>query len=460
MNSFNALWERTLKLLETRMSGNNHMLFDTWIKNLKPEIAEGDYCYLEVANDIHKDLVENRFSSIIEACLREAAAEANLTQFLKATPIFMLREDIETLKQAQSLKANRTSQIQLNPNYTFDTFIVGSSNRFAYAAADGVAKFPGQFNNPLFIYGGVGLGKTHLMHAIGNQILNNFPEFEIMYVTCETFTNDLIESLQRNSMSQFRNKYRKVDVLLIDDIQFLANKDSTQEEFFHTFNTLYEAGKQIVISSDKPSTEIPRLAERLLSRFRMGMSADIQLPDFETRVAILRNKTPFLMEQTGCSIPMSDEVFFYIANKSNTNIRDLEGALRKVIAYAKLNSLEKPLDEIGVDIATEALRDFFTEPVIKAVTPKLVLKNICDYFEISEEDLKGKKKNREIAFPRQICMYILRNTLDMTYPKIGEILGGRDHSTVMHADEKIKEMMEKDTETANIVNDIIHKIKD
>ena len=227
--------------------------------------------------------------------------------------------------------------------------------RQAYAAADGVAKFPGQFNNPLFIYGGVGLGKTHLMHAIGNQILNNFPEYEIMYVTCETFTNDLIESLQRNSMSQFRNKYRKVDVLLIDDIQFLANKDSTQEEFFHTFNTLYEAGKQIVISSDKPSTEIPRLAERLLSRFRMRMSADIHLPDFETRVAILRNKTPFLMEQTGCSIPMSDEVFFYIANKSNTNIRDLEGALRKVIAYAKLNSLEKPLDEIGVDIATEAV---------------------------------------------------------------------------------------------------------
>jgi len=460
MNSFNTLWERTLRVLSSRMSGNSQMLFDTWIKNLKPEIADGNYCYLEVANEIHKDLVENRFYSIIESALREAASELNNPQFLKAVPVFMMREDIEKIVQAQEEKKQRASRILLNPNYTFDTFIVGSSNRFAYAAADSVAKSPGKFNNPLFIYGGVGLGKTHLMHSIGNEILNNFPDFEITYVTCETFTNDLIESIQRNSMPQFRNKYRKVDVLLIDDIQFLANKDSTQEEFFHTFNTLYEAGKQIVISSDKPSNEIPRLEERLLSRFRMGMPADIKMPDFETRVAILRNKTPLLMEQSGCDMKMSDEIFFYIANKSNTNIRDLEGALRKVIAYAKLMCMEKNVDKIEVSLASEALKDFFAEPEVKIITPKLVITKICEYFDISEEDMKGKKKNREISFPRQVGMYVMRTITDLTYPKIGEIFGGRDHSTAMHAEDKLKEMIASDPEVEKMINDIIYKIKE
>ncbi len=336
----------------------------------------------------------------------------------------------------------------LNPKYTFDSFVIGNSNRFAHAASLAVAESPAKAYNPLFIYGGVGLGKTHLMHAIGHYILNNNPKSQVVYVSSEKFTNELINSIKDDKNVEFRNKYRNIDILLVDDIQFIAGKERTQEEFFHTFNALYEANKQIIISSDRPPKEIPTLEDRLRSRFEWGLIADIQAPDFETRMAILKKKA----DVEKLNIP--NEVMVYIATKIKSNIRELEGALIRIVAFSSLTN-----KEISVDLASEALKDIISSKQTRQVTIDIIQEVVANYYNLKIEDLKSARRTRNIAFPRQIAMYLSRKLTDMSLPKIGEEFGGRDHTTVIHAYEKISNNLKKDESLQNAINELNKRIK-
>ncbi|MBZ9621303.1 MULTISPECIES: chromosomal replication initiator protein DnaA, partial [Clostridium] len=335
----------------------------------------------------------------------------------------------------------------LNPKYTFDSFVIGNSNRFAHAASLAVAESPAKAYNPLFIYGGVGLGKTHLMHAIGHYILSNNPKSKVVYVSSEKFTNELINSIKDDKNVEFRNKYRNVDVLLIDDIQFIAGKERTQEEFFHTFNDLHEANKQIILSSDRPPKEIPTLEDRLRSRFEWGLIADIQPPDFETRIAILKKKA----DVENLNIP--NEVMVYIATKIKSNIRELEGALIRIVAFSSLTN-----KEIGIDLASEALKDIISSRNSKQVTIELIQDIVSSYFNLKVEDFKSSRRTRNITFPRQIAMYLCRKLTDMSLPKIGEEFGGRDHTTVIHACEKISKGLKEDENLQDNVAELTKKI--
>lgn len=336
----------------------------------------------------------------------------------------------------------------LNPRYTFDSFVVGPSNRFAQAASLAVAEEPAGTYNPLFLYGGVGLGKTHLMQAISHYVRVNHPRMVVVYVSSETFTNDLINALQRRSMPEFRQKYREIDVLLVDDIQFVAGKESTQEEFFHTFNTLYEAEKQIIISSDRPPKEIPTLQERLRSRFEWGLTTDIQQPDLETRVAILQNKAAL----EGINLP--NETCLYIAETIESNIRELEGALVQVVAYANIQNCR-----ITPEIAETALRDIVSHRKSRVITIDAIQQIVATHYGINIADMKSKKRTRAIAFPRQIAMYLSREMTDASLPRIGEQFGGRDHSTVIHACDKIRTSTETDRSLSQILHELEQKIK-
>ena len=336
----------------------------------------------------------------------------------------------------------------LNNKYTFDTFVIGNSNRFAHAASLAVAESPAKSYNPLFIYGGVGLGKTHLMHAIGHHILQRSPNTKILYVTSEKFTNQLIDSIKDENSIEFRNQYRNVDILLIDDIQFLAGKERTQEEFFHTFNALHEANKQIIISSDRPPKEIPTLEDRLRSRFEWGLITDIQAPDLETRIAILRKKA--MLE----NLQVPNEVMFYIADKIHSNIRELEGALIRVMAFASLS-----LIPITTEVAVEALKDIIPANNTKQITIEIIQQSVAGYFHLSPSEFKAKKRTRAVAFPRQIAMYLSRQLTDSSLPKIGDEFGGRDHTTVMHAHDKITKAILSDPLLEKKVNEMIHRIQ-
>lgn len=336
----------------------------------------------------------------------------------------------------------------LNPRYTFESFVVGSSNRFAYAAALAVGKRPATDYNPLFIYGGVGLGKTHLMHAMGHFAIKHQHGLHVVYVTSERFTNDMVNSLMTKSMTDFRNKYRQADILLIDDIQFVAGKEQTQEEIFHTFNALHEAGKQIVISSDRLPREIPTLEDRLRSRFEWGLTADIQPPDFETRIAILRKKA--ITE----GYPTSNEVLAFIAKHVHSNIRELEGALIRVMAYSELHG--SPLTE---ELAQEALRDMVEATPVRQITIELIQQEVASYFGIKTSDMRSKKRSRDVTFPRQIAMYLARELTEASLPRIGEGFGGRDHTTVMHACDKIRGESEFDSNLAAIVRELRARIE-
>ena len=338
----------------------------------------------------------------------------------------------------------------LNPKYTFDTFVVGSNNNLAHAAALAVAESPGEIYNPLFIYGGVGLGKTHLMHAIAHFILKNNPSAKILYVSSETFTNELIDAIRNKNnitTTEFREKYRNNDVLLIDDIQFIIGKESTQEEFFHTFNTLYESKKQIIISSDKPPKEIETLEERLRSRFEWGLTVDIQSPDYETRMAILRKKE----EMEGYNI--DNEVIKYIATNIKSNIRELEGALTKIVALSRLNKCD-----ITLGLAEEALKDIISPNAQREVTPNLIIQVVSDHFGITPLDISSQKRTKEIVYPRQIVMYLCRNMTETPLQSIGRILGGRDHTTIIHGSEKIAADMNKDENLKNTIEILKKKI--
>ena len=365
------------------------------------------------------------------------------------------------MSESRSLRDQRCEEAHLNPKYTFDTFVVGGNNKFAHAASLAVAESPGQAYNPLFLYGGVGLGKTHLMHSIAHFTLQNNPKKKVLYVTSETFTNELIESLKNgktsgneSAMSKFRDKYRNNDVLLIDDIQFIIGKESTQEEFFHTFNHLHTLGKQIIISSDKPPKDIETLEARLRTRFEWGLIADISSPDYETRMAILKKKIE-LDHLEKYNIP--DEVLQYIATNIKTNIRELESSLNKLIALYKLNNNEGTID---IALAAEALKDLISSKNNREVTPELILDIVADHYNITVADLKSNKRNADIANPRQVAMYLMRNMIEKenSLKTIGIILGGKDHSTVKYGIEKIESEMKKDETLANTINIIKKKI--
>lgn len=437
MLSMQTIWEKSLEQLKKELT---QLSYDQWIRDLKPISMEDDMLVLECANEFNRNTLRNLYSNVISNAIN-TANNTNLGV------IFI--DSSERDKYLKSTKSSGRQESVLNPRYTFDTFVIGNSNHFAYAASKAVAASPAKAYNPLFIYGGVGLGKTHLMHAIGHEVILSKPNAKIMYVTSETFTNELIQSIQDNKNVQFRNRYRNVDVLMVDDIQFIAGKDSTQQEFFHTFNALHNANKQIVISSDKPPREIPTLEERLRSRFEWGLIADIQPPDLETRIAILRKKA------TTENLNIPEDVLAFIAEKTNSNIRELEGYLTRVMAYATL--IQKP---INMELAETALKDILPGVTHRQITPDLIQQIVADYFAIDKEGLTAKRKDRQYAYPRQIAMYLCRRLTDFSLPSIGKLFGGRDHSTVMHACDKIATDSENNPQLKTTLDDIISRIRE
>ena len=413
--------------------------YDTWIVPMEIHNVDNDQVYIladtkGIPNIL--DYIKKKYKQILEIVIEEKIG-------LHCNVIFVTSEDLEKRPNLTAEASNIVTpelnsyyaavmNANLNPRYTFDTFVVGSNNRFAHAAAIAVGDKPGESYNPLFLYGGVGLGKTHLMQAIGNRILQNNRSAKILYVTSEKFTNQLINAIKDNKNEVFRNKYRTIDVLLIDDIQFIAGKERVQEEFFHTFNALYEDKKQIIISSDKPPREIQFLEDRLKSRFEWGLLADISCPDYETRLAILRKKA---QEE---KILVDDNILSSIANKIDSNIRELEGVFNKIIATASLTHTP-----ITIELAENTINEFKAASE-KVLSSEFVKETVAKYFNINKDDLSSNKRSNEIAFPRQIAMYLCREVANMSYPKIGEDFGNRDHSTVMHACKKIeKEIKEK-----------------
>ena len=439
------LWEKTLNIINGELSP---VSYNTWIKCIIPISLEKDTLKLSVPNDFTKGILETRYKDLIVNALKIITSQNYKIDFLINREDLSEEKDVVTNKNVKSnAQVNDDMSNTLNPKYTFDSFVIGNSNRFAHAACLAVAESPAKAYNPLFIYGGVGLGKTHLMHAIGHYILSNNPNAKVVYVSSEKFTNELINSIKDDKNVEFRNKYRNVDVLLIDDIQFIANKERTQEEFFHTFNALHDANKQIILSSDRPPKEIPTLEDRLRSRFEWGLIADVAAPDYETRIAILKKKA----DVENLNIP--NEVMAYIATKIKANIRELEGALIRVVAFSSLTN-----KEVSVDLASEALKDIISNKNSKQITIELIQEIVANYFSLRLEDFKSARRTRNVAYPRQIAMYLSRKLTDTSLPKIGEEFGGRDHTTVIHAYEKILQNLKVDEALQNTINDITKKL--
>lgn len=445
MNIIEESWEEILYhvMIEHDVSA---ISFDTWLKPLKIHSFKDNILTILANDPMIITYVQKKYALPIRVSIAEITGiNCELEFILPEKAKQKEAEEILTQKMNANLeKAN------LNPRYTFHTFVVGKNNNFAHAASLAVAESPGEIYNPLFIYGGVGLGKTHLMHSIAHFILEKDPEKKVLYVTSETFTNEVIENIRsgnNTAMSKFREKYRNIDVLLIDDIQFIIGKESTQEEFFHTFNELHGSGKQIIISSDKPPKEMNTLEERLKSRFEWGLIADISSPDYETRMAILRKRE----ELDGYSI--DDEVIQYIATHVKSNIRELEGALNIVVAFGNLNKRE-----INLDSAKEALKNIISPNAKRVITPEFIMNTVCEHYHVSEADLKGKKRNAEIVLPRQVFMYLCREMTQTQYKEIGNLLGGKDHSTVMHGCDKIENDLKYSENMRNTMDILIKKI--
>ena len=432
--NLNELWSKAKELLKEETTV---ITYQTWIQPLELKSVRDNVIVLVASNPFQKDTIESRYLTLLTNTF-------NFITNKKCNVIIKLQDEEDIAIPISSNMTNNKMFINsgLNPKYTFDTFVVGSNNKFAQAAAQGVSDNPGAKYNPFFIYGGVGLGKTHLMHAIGNQILMNNPNTNILYVTSENFTNQLINALRDQATEKFREKYRNIDVLLIDDIQFIANKKSTQEEFFHTFNTLYESGKQIVLSSDKPPKDIELLEDRLKSRFDWGLIADISNPDFETRLAILRKKTQL------DNIIIDDEILSTIATRVDTNIRELEGTLNKLVAKASLTN-----SPITMEMTERAINDIIQRQD-KVISSEYIQDVVGKYFNISPADLRGSKRSNDITFPRQIAMYLCRNVAQMSLPQIGIDFGKRDHTTVMHAVNKIEKEIKTNSNTRLIVESV------
>ncbi len=439
------LWSESLEILKTKISEQN---ISTWIRPIHPVKLTGNMLTIEVPNKFIKDWIKDNYKTIIEETLSQIGM-VNYTLIIKTNK----KRAVEVVKEAPFVNVEikkETIKVEnfpnINPKYTFDTFVSGTSNQFAHAAAMAVSKNPATTYNPLFIYGGVGLGKTHLINAIGNEIYKNNKSIKICYYSSERFTNELINSLRHAKMNEFRNKFRSIDILLIDDIQFIAGKKSTQEEFFHTFNSLYESHKQIIVTSDKFPKEIPDLEERLRSRFEWGLIADIQAPDTETKQAILKMKA----DQN--NIKISEDVIYFIANSITNNVRELEGYLIRIGAYSSLTSTP-----ISVEMAKKILKDILIENN-REITIEKIQKNVADHFNIKVNELKSSKRLKNIVLPRQISMYICRKLTNLSYPEIGSKFGGKDHSTIIHAVKKIENLMKEDIQMKGIIERLIENL--
>ncbi|MCL2336865.1 MAG: chromosomal replication initiator protein DnaA [Firmicutes bacterium] len=438
--SLSSYWSEALVLLQNAFTD---VVYDTWIKTLEPLYREGNLIILKTQEDFFKTTIMQRYLYDITNGLK-AVMEQDI-EVKVVSP-----EDMDPKKRkAKKDHIDLLNQSNLKSKYVFETFVRGKSNELAYAAAVAVAEAPGRTTyNPLFLYGGVGLGKTHLMQSIGNYVLEQDPEKRVLYASTETFTNELITSIKERKNQEFRNKYRDIDVLLIDDIQFLSDKEGTQEEFFHTFNTLYDANKQIVISSDQPPKEIKTLEDRLRSRFGCGLIVDITLPDFETRAAILEKKAE--MDH----MDVSNEVIQFIAKNIVSNIRELEGALNKVAAYAKLTK-----QVVNTDLAEQALRDMIYETEKREVSVEYIQEVVSNHYNITAEELRSKKRTQKLTYPRQVAMYLSRKLVDKSLPQLGQLFGGRDHTTIIHGCDKISDESERDITLRLTLIELEKKIK-
>ena len=435
-----ALWEQACAIMRAEMT---QVTFDTWIKAaLRPLGFSGDQFFIEAVTDFYHQFVVPRYAVLISNSLSQAAGKPIKAQLLTPAQADEYREGVTP----EDKPAPASS---LNPKYTFDTFVVGNNNRFAHAAALAVAESPADAYNPLFIYGGVGLGKTHLMHAIGHYMLSQKPTMRVKYVTCELFMNEMVNSLNKKTQTEFREKYRNIDVLMVDDIQFLTGKVGTQEEFFHTFNALHTAGKQIILSSDKPPKEIAKLEERRRSRFEWGLIADIAKPDLETRVAILQKKAEDEL------LHVDGEVLEMIAERVASNIRELEGCLTRLVAYSSLTG--RPIDRA---LAEEALKEVFARSEPRHVTCDDVMEAVATYYNVTVDDLKGPRRSRDVAVPRQIAMYIAREVVGAPLTMIGDCFGGRDHSTVNHACQKVTQEVKTSPTLNNLVSDLCQQLQE
>lgn len=439
-------WDEILKFLISEY-GITDVSYSTWLKPLKVYDVK-DHVITILINDERigppsMNVIKNKYELLLKVSIEEIMNEPFDIKFVLKSQI----ELAQSIEKASEPKKRNTTPTFLNARYTFDTFVVGGNNEFARAAALAVAENPGEIYNPLFIYGGVGLGKTHLMHSIAHFVLNQNPDTKVLYVTSEKFTNELIDSIQKNTTNQFREKYRFIDILLIDDIQFIIGKERTQEEFFHTFNTLHESKKQIIISSDRPPKEMLTLEDRLRSRFEHGLLADIQPPDYETRMAILRKKE----ELDGLKI--DEDVLAYIAANIKSNIRELEGALTKIVAFSRLKKRE-----LNILLAEEALKDIISPNEKKVITPELIVDVVAEHYNITPSDIFSKDKSRNISYPRQIVMFLCRRLTDLSVTEIGKILGNRDHSTVLHGCDKVSNDIVKNVSLHNTIDVLIKKI--
>ena len=433
-----SLWDQTCALLSREMP---FVSYNTWVDgNLVPGMLEDDTLFISVKMERMISMLRNKYAMLIEKKLSEAAG--------KPMKIMLLSKDEMEARTPSREETADDNDPKLNPKYTFESFVVGNANRFAHAAALAVAESPAEAYNPLFIYGGVGLGKTHLMQAIGHFIHQMDPTKKILYMTSENFTNELISAIQMKKTYEFRDKIRKVDVLMVDDIQFIAGRESTQQEFFNTFNELHNANKQIILTSDKPPKDIQRLEERLCSRFEWGLVADIQRPDVDTRVAILREKT---MQE---NITVDDEVLQLIASKIDSNIRELEGCLTRLVAYSTL--VKEP---ITIDLCERALKEVFDSRRHKQITAELIMQTVSDYYGLTLDDMTGPTRKREITVPRQIAMYLTREMTGMSLPQIGNVFGGRDHTTVLHSCKTVEANMTANTDIRAVVEDIKNLVK-
>ena len=454
MNSYDLaeIWVRCKDKLKESF---NEKVFNVWIKPIMPLEVTDTYYKVAVKNDFFKTMLEENYAQVIEGVLAgimsknikliietmdNGSSGSEAAEEMPAVPA--KREQQQLFNENTSVQ--QPDESNLNPKYVFETFVIGNSNRFAHAAAQAVANDPAHAYNPLFLYGGVGLGKTHLMHAIGNRIKQNNPSMKVLYTSSEKFTNEIINSIQNKTTEAFRQKYRNIDCLIIDDIQFLKGKEQTQVEFFHTFNALKDADKQIIISSDRPPREIETLEDRLRSRFDQGLTADIQTPDLETRMAILRTKA------ASDNIVLPTEVITLLATNIATNIREIEGAYNKIVAYTSLMHMP-----ITVETAQKVLSDMGNDIKTRTITYEGIIKVVADHYNVKQDELFNKKRTQNIAFPRQVAMYLCRELADLSYPRIGELFGGRDHTTVIHAYEKISNFKNSNLAFQNELQEIL-----
>ena len=436
------VWQQAMPRIERQLTKPS---FEAFFKHMRPMALHQNVFVISVPSLFAKEWLEGRYRRLITETLQDILRHGVDVEFIVA--------DSEPApsaptRQAVTARAPGADALIMAGRYTFETFVIGSGNRFAHAASLAVAEAPAKAYNPLFIYGGVGLGKTHLLQAIGHYVLTHKQMAKVMYVSSEKFTNDLINSIRDDKTVEFRNKYRTADVLLIDDIQFLAGKERTQEEFFHTFNALHESSRQLIISSDRPPREIPTLEDRLRSRFEWGLLADIQPPDYETRIAILRKKAEI------DAIELPDEVAQYIAQRISSNIRELEGALSRLRAHAQMSGAP-----LSVDLAADVLREILPQTRVRPITIPSIQRAVAEFFGIRVEEMKSKRRTKGVAFPRQVAMYLSRELTDASLPRIGEEFGGRDHTTVMHACDRVKAAVIQDTHLAAGIKSLVDNFR-